>query len=697
MKSPPSQSSDNLPNDNTLRHKAEDLLNSSASSGERSSQPLSEAEALKLINELQVHQIELEMQNEELNLIKEQIAKDATKYAELYDFAPTGYFTLSEIGEILNLNLCGANMLGKARTGLINSRFGFFVSDDTKQIFNHFLDQVLISNEKETCQVTLSKDDQLPMYVQLVGIANHHEKQCLITAVDISANKQAEEALRISEERFSTIFRSSPDAISISNLKSGRIIDVSPAFNSLFGLSREQVIGKSTMELGVWVNPDERDRLMELVNSQGTVTGFTTRIKTASGTIRDLLLSTNLFTLANEECLLVMGRDITNIRQMEESLQARELSFREVLENSLDASYKRNLHTSNYEYLSPVFDQITGYTPEEFSNFPIDTVLGLMHPDDVPEVNRVHAKALSDPTCNDNHVEYRMKHKVSGEYRWLHDQFRVLRDAGGQPVSLIGSVGDITERKQAQNEIQLFNKQLIKINADKNKLFSIIAHDLRSPFNGFLGFTDLLVKDLDTFTQDEIRKIAARMRFSATNLFYLLENLLQWSRIQQGLIPFNREVIQLLPVVNESVSTIVESAKNKEIEIRYDIPERLTIFADINMLLSVIRNLTSNAVKFTPKGGNIMIFSKDTRDNQVEISIKDSGIGMSRSIVDNLFQIDGQTSRNGTQGEPSTGLGLILCKDFIEKHGGKIWVESEEGKGSTFFLTLPNKNALSIK
>ena len=233
------------------------------------------------------------------------------------------------------------------------------------------------------------------------------------------------------------------------------------------------------------------------------------------------------------------------------------------------------------------------------------------------------------------------------------------------------------------------NEELQKLNAEKDKFFSIIAHDLRSPFNGFLGLSQIMAEELPSLTRDEIRDLAVSMQNSATNLFRLLENLLEWARIQQGLIPFNPKVVELLPIINESIALVLESAKSKGIEIAYDIPDDLAVFADSNILQTVIRNLVSNAVKFTPKGGKISVSAKATSDKGVQISIKDTGIGMSPKMVDNLFRLDVQTNRKGTEGEHSTGLGLLLCKEFVEKHGGKLWVESEEGKGSTFAFSLP--------
>ena len=199
----------------------------------------------------------------------------------------------------------------------------------------------------------------------------------------------------------------------------------------------------------------------------------------------------------------------------------------------------------------------------------------------------------------------------------------------------------------------------------------------------------MMVEDLPSMQLEEIQKIALTMQNSATNLFRFLENLLDWSRAEQGLIPFNPETEHLLPIVNESLKMSLEPAKTKGIEINLEIPEDLEVFADVNLLQTVIRNLVSNAVKFTHKGGRVSVLAKASVNNSVELSVRDTGIGMSPEILNDLFRLDVQTSRRGTDGEPSTGLGLILCKDFIEKHGGKIVAESEEGKGSTFHFSLP--------
>jgi signal transduction histidine kinase len=159
--------------------------------------------------------------------------------------------------------------------------------------------------------------------------------------------------------------------------------------------------------------------------------------------------------------------------------------------------------------------------------------------------------------------------------------------------------------------------------------------------------------------------------------------------VQQGLIPFNPIERRLLEVVEESTKNVLEQAKIKGVEITVGISDNLTVFAESYMLQCIIRNLVSNALKFTRKGGIITISASVGEDKKVVVAIKDTGIGMSKDLVDKLFQLHVQTGRPGTDGEPSTGLGLVLCKEFIEKNGGKLWVESEVGKGSNFYFSIP--------
>lgn len=257
-------------------------------------------------------------------------------------------------------------------------------------------------------------------------------------------------------------------------------------------------------------------------------------------------------------------------------------------------------------------------------------------------------------------------------------------------VSVGSQIAISIERKKAEEEIKLKNELLQAINAEKDKFFSIIAHDLRGPLSAFVSATQIIAEEIQTMSIEDIREITLSMKTSATNIYSLLENLLEWSRLRRGVMDFAPEKFNLKKKVRECVEILSESARKKQIEVAISIPDELETFADNHMFDTVIRNLVSNAIKFTPAGGKVSIVTCVKNSDSVEIRISDSGIGMSAELQSKLFLLNEKTSRKGTEGEPSTGLGLSLCKEFIEKNGGKIWVESEVGKGSTFFFTLGN-------
>jgi len=292
--------------------------------------------------------------------------------------------------------------------------------------------------------------------------------------------------------------------------------------------------------------------------------------------------------------------------------------------------------------------------------------------------------------------QYDVFGNVQGKFLYLDVHKAPIWDEKGNQIGVVGTARDVTHTKKLENEktvaLELLRRSednLLRINAEKDKFFSIIAHDLRGPFNGFLGLTEIMAEELSSLTMEEIQEMSVDMRNSANNLFRLLENLLHWARMQQGLIPFNKELLTLLPIVAESVEMLKGTGNKKGIEIVIDVPDQLEILADSNMIQTVIRNLVSNAVKFTPKGGKINILAKTNSDKSIEVSVMDTGIGMSQVMVDNLFRLDVKTNRVGTEGEPSSGLGLLLCKEFVEKHGGKLLVKSEIGKGSAFCFVIP--------
>jgi PAS domain S-box-containing protein len=245
-----------------LRKKAMELLKERPL---KSVSHLSEAETSMMIHEFEVHQVELELQNEELLMARSEIQDYIEKYTELYDFAPSGYFTLSRDGEIIELNLSGANMLCKERLNLKDSQFGFFVSDETKPIFNLFIEKIFFTNNKETCEVTLLNNEKTHTDVYLCGIATENGKQCIINAVDITEKKRAEHTISDSEIRYRRVFETAKDGILILDAETGKILDVNPFLIDLLGYTREQFIEKTIWEIGFFKDiTSNREKFLEL-------------------------------------------------------------------------------------------------------------------------------------------------------------------------------------------------------------------------------------------------------------------------------------------------------------------------------------------------------------------------------------------------------------------------------------------------
>lgn len=250
---------------------------------------------------------------------------------------------------------------------------------------------------------------------------------------------------------------------------------------------------------------------------------------------------------------------------------------------------------------------------------------------------------------------------------------------------------DITYQKLAEIQIKKFAQELKHLNETKDKFFSIISHDLRTPLNGLLGYAELLANEIDTLEKEEIKHFAGNMAEISKSTNTLLNNILDWSRVQTGRISFQPDIINLSYNIKRILNLLNASASNKNISLINSVAQETFIFADENMLHSILLNLTSNAIKFTRNDGTIKIACEEL-ENHFHLSVSDNGIGISKTNIDKLLDTDVIYSTNGTAKEKGTGLGLLLCKEFVEKHSGKIWIESQEGNGATFHFTLAKKS-----
>lgn len=263
-----------------------------------------------------------------------------------------------------------------------------------------------------------------------------------------------------------------------------------------------------------------------------------------------------------------------------------------------------------------------------------------------------------------------------------------IRDVQQNKMGKLLVLKNITELKQTERILIEGEKKLQGLNATKDKFLSILAHDLRNQLGGFMNLSQVLSEEFTEMSPSEQKEMIVLMKESSGSVYKLLENLLEWSSSQRGIIPFEPEWIELNLLVEEVFDYQQIPATHKNVALINNLPKPQYILADRNMLNSILRNLVSNAIKFTREGGKITV-NAESADTYVKVFIQDTGVGIGSEIIDKLFRIDVNVSMIGTSQEKGTGLGLILCKEFIDKHNGKIWVESEYGKGSTFFFQLP--------
>jgi PAS domain S-box-containing protein len=355
-----------------------------------------------------------------------------------------------------------------------------------------------------------------------------------------------------------------------------------------------------------------------------------------------------------------------------------------VIKGSNDAHWDWDLITDEL-YYSPQWWKQIGYKPNEIE--PNSSLWEkLMHPDDKPLVDEIFRGALKKRQ-DSYKVEFRLLHK-QGKYVPVLSRGFITFDKTKKPIRVSGTNMDLSEQKKAEQALKESEQMLQIANATKDKFFSIIAHDLRSPLITIESFSELLIEDVKEKDGTEYEKFLTLLHSSAKSAVYLLDNLLNWAKSQTEQIIFNPEYLNWSAVIQKVLEGSKAIAKLKSISINFIQSDEMEIYADKDMLMTILRNLISNSIKFTHSEGRIDIFTVRHQEF-IEITISDNGVGMNEGTRNELFKLGANTRTYGTENERGSGLGLVLCKEFVEKHGGQIWVESEKGKGSDFKFTLP--------
>jgi len=492
---------------------------------------------------------------------------------------------------------------------------------------------------------------------------------------DESEQKFVEFAYEQQLRRYINIINSSNDIMFTLNYDEV-ITDILGSWTSNFGLSKNELLGKRFLEL-VHDNAYFHEGFIKRALRGNKVIYECSNIFSDLDKHYQLSLSP-LLNEAHVEGILLVGRDITRLKKNEMALKESELRLKAIFSQDQSVKLLINPDSGQIEDANPSACVFYGYSLEELKNMNISEINILSFADIKAEMNLAR---------NTNKNYFNFKHKLAnGE---VHDvEVYSTPIHYGQHQKLFSIIHDITERKQAEAELRELNTQLKELIATKDKFFSIIAHDLKSPFNVILGFGELLIRNLEKKDYNKLGKFAENIQSASVQAYDLLINLLEWSRMQTGKLQFKPTKFNINDMIDSIVSLCKYNLAQKNIDIQVQVNPELTLYADQNMIHTILRNLLTNAIKFTNTNGTISIVVENL-GFRTEICVIDNGVGMTEQQLNNLFRIDNNTTL-GTSQEKGTGLGLILCREFVERHGGTIHVKSTKGKGSEFIVSIPN-------
>jgi PAS domain S-box-containing protein len=504
-----------------------------------------------------------------------------------------------------------------------------------------------------------------------------------VSAIEGAQIDRAEQTLRESENKYRTLVENVGEGIGFVS-PDEEFLFANSAAERIFGVGKGELLGKNLKEFL------SEEQYMNILNqtkirTKGHSSTYEFELTRTDGKKRNVFITAVSQFDDNKKFIGAdsIFRDITERKQAITELRESETKFKTVADYNYDWEFWLS-NEKKFIYNSPSCERITGYKPIDFSDNP-NLITQIIYPEDLSIYENHLDNNNENKTCGG--IDYRIITR-SGEIRWINHVCQSVFDESGINIGRRGSNCDITSRKNAEDLIIELNKELKKMNIDKDRFLSILGHDLRSPFNALLGLSEILKENIQEFHIDEIKNMAGDINKTAQSTFNLLEDILTWARAQQGKIPFKPQQLSIKEICKNILVTLNPSANAKKIAINYSATDNLNVFADADMIKTVLRNLVSNAIKFTNNGGAININAEQNSEN-VTISVSDNGIGIKPDNLAKLFDVGQVLTTTGTADEKGTGLGLLLCKEFVEKHQGKIWVESEVGKGSEFKFTLP--------
>ncbi|MCU7497552.1 MAG: PAS domain S-box protein [Ignavibacteria bacterium] len=619
---------------------------------------------------------------------EEQLRESQEHFKALFEKAPLGYQSLDENARFIDVNEAWLDILGYTRDEVIGKWFGDFMTPECRELVKERFPAFKACGKVHTEFQMIRKDGSIANIVfdgRIGHKPNGEFKQTHCILRDETESRKMEQELIKSEERFRTLVENAPVPITIA--RNGITLYTNTRYAKMFGFdNKEELIGKSLTEQ---VAPASRDFIQDNINKRTSGRPVENEYEFSAlkknGEVFPLLIRLNTVDLSDGPATIAFFADLTEIHRINKALKESEERQKLVLEAGNLGFWDWHIQTGEV-FRNRQWAEMLEYPFEEIQNT-VKQWQDFIHPDDREKAWNSILDLLEDRS-NIHKIEYRMRTK-NGDYRWIHDRAMVtMRGENGKPTRMCGIHLDVTQRKLNEIRIQHYTAELKASNAVKDKFFSIISHDLKGPFMGFLGLTQELANNTSSLEKTDIAEIASVIHNSATETYELLLKLLEWSKLQTGRFEFHPENLHLFSEAENIKRLFASVAARKSVTIHNCVEDRVFVETDRNALQTILRNLVDNAIKFSNETGSVIISAK-VSGGTVHISVKDSGVGISSKGLSLIFTTASGFTTRGTKGERGSGLGLALCHDLVRRCGGEIKVESFENKGTEFTFTLP--------
>ncbi|MCF8366009.1 MAG: PAS domain S-box protein [Bacteroidales bacterium] len=645
---------------------------------------LAEDEILKLTHELELARIESDLHGNEQEIIanNDQYGIPEELFRQFLENSPVYIFFKDENIRSIYLSPNYEELLGKPLNELLGKSMN--------EIFPSALAAEMIANDlkilKEGKKIIVEEEFNGRYFSTIKFPVRIKGKPDLLAGftTDITESQRSRLALIKSEAKYRKLHESMRDGFVYVSME-GTILESNTVYQEMLGYTHPELEKMSYFDITPekWHDPENRI-VAEHILPQGFSPVYEKEYRRKDGTVFPVELRT--FLIKNDEnmpCgMWAIVRDITERKKVVEALRASEEKFKSIVESSPSAMYFYRLQNDKRLILTganSAADKTIGIAHQTLIGKTLEEAFPNLVGTEIPEIyKKVAAGTL-------NHQSFEIEYK---DDRFAGIYSVSVFKTGTNTIAV--SFNDISYKKKTEEILRQNEARLIELNSTKDKFFSIIAHDLKSPFTAILGFSNLLATQVQNKNLDDIQVYTDNILQASHRVLDLLNNIQEWSGTQTGRLNFKPTLFNFEALVNGTVQLLKNNAYEKSIFIKSEISFSEPIFADKAMINTVLRNLVNNAIKFTNRGGEIVV-SAAIQQNEVLVVVADNGVGIPKQDIYKLFRIDQNYSTPGTNNEKGTGLGLILCKEFVEKHEGKIWVESEEGQGSRFCFSIPTK------